>query len=91
MILDEVFTVLRESQKLMGEESNNFGKQALIVEGSNRGRCQWRDNNRERSKSRTTDYSDRECYYCGEKGHIQYQCRTLREDMKSLREYQEKF
>ena len=46
LILDEVITVLRESQKLMEEEGNNFGEQALTVEGSNRGRRQWRDNSR---------------------------------------------
>ena len=47
-------------------------------------------NSKGRSRSKPKDYSDKECYYCGEKGHIQYQCRTLREDMKSLRKYQGK-
>ncbi|VFQ94922.1 unnamed protein product [Cuscuta campestris] len=45
---------------------------------------------RERSKSRPNrDLSNVECYYCGERGHIQSRCQMMRDDLKAFRRAQE--
>ncbi|KAJ8424427.1 hypothetical protein Cgig2_010656 [Carnegiea gigantea] len=59
---------------------------------SERGRSQFkrRGGPRERSQYRSKDMSNIECYYCGEKGHVQNRCPNLKEDLVNLKKLQEK-
>lgn len=88
--LDEVVAVLRENERMMRTEGDDDGDRALAVEYSERGRSRSRGNNGSwgRSKSRPRDMSNIECYYCGEKGHIQSTCPKLREDLGNLKKLQ---
>ncbi|VFQ91499.1 unnamed protein product [Cuscuta campestris] len=92
--LDEAMAVLRENERMMSRDdlrSSDDGK-ALVVLGAERGRNQERkrDVPRERSKSRPSkDFSNVECYYCGERGHIQSRCEMMRDDLKAFRRAQE--
>ena len=93
--LDEAITIVRENERMMtqidGGASYNNHDQALAVEGSERGRNKSRrDDQRSRSKSRPRDCSNVECYYCHEKGHLQYNCPKVKEDLKTLRQFQGK-
>ncbi|GJR94867.1 retrovirus-related pol polyprotein from transposon TNT 1-94 [Tanacetum coccineum] len=56
---------------------------------SGRGRNFQRSSSKGRSKSRMGGDRDMrvvECYYCGDKGHMQVRCPQFREDLKSLRD-----
>lgn len=91
--LDEAITVVRENERMMSQIDGTSYRdgQALAVEGSERGRNKSRGNDpRSRSKSRPRDYSDVECYYCHEKGHLKYNCPKLKEDLKNLKQLQGK-
>lgn len=88
--LNEVVAVLRENERMMRTQGDDDGDRALAVEYSERGRSRSRGNNGSwgRSKSRPRDMSNIECYYCGEKGHIQSTCPKLREDLGNLKKLQ---
>ena len=58
----------------------------LALGSSKRGRSRSRGRCDLSGKFRPKDYSNVECYYCGEKGHIQRRCLTMKEDLKSLKE-----
>uniref|UniRef100_A0A803LIZ5 CCHC-type domain-containing protein n=1 Tax=Chenopodium quinoa TaxID=63459 RepID=A0A803LIZ5_CHEQI len=87
--LDEAITVVREYERMISaiDGASYHEGQALVVEGFKRGRNQSRgDGPRSRSKSRPRDYSNIECYYCHEKGHLKYNCPKLKEDLKELKQ-----
>ena len=91
LMLDDVIAVLRENERFMGKEDSSSAGGVLAVVGPTRGRTNERHGgSRERSKSRFRDYSEVECYYCGEKGHIQTRCKTLWEDMAAFKKAQQK-
>ncbi|VFQ59821.1 unnamed protein product [Cuscuta campestris] len=90
LTVDEVTTALRESERMMRNDTNNTGGDRILVA---RERGLWRnsprmhDDPRERSKSKVhRDLSDVECYYCREKGHMQVRCPQMREDLKNLKD-----
>ena len=85
---DDVIVLLCENERMRGKESaSNGGESALAFEGSNRGRSTGRcDGYQGRSKSRVRDDSEKKCYYCGEKGHIQFRCSQMCDDLKSIRQ-----
>ena len=35
---------------------------------------------------RRNDYSNKECYYCKKKGHIQMMCKEMKEDLKKMKD-----
>lgn len=90
---DEAITIVRENERMMSQIDGAAyrGEQALAVEGSERGRTKSRrDDPRSRSKSRSRDYSNVDCYYCHEVGHLKYNCSKLKEDLKNLKQLQGK-
>jgi len=90
--LNEVTTVLWESERMLRNEYSQRGDQVIAMACSKRGRSQSkrRGGPREKSQYRSKDMSSGECYYCGEKCHIQNCCPKLKEDLASLRKLQEK-
>ena len=86
--LDQALATLRENDRFMvrreGEEKKSIGD-GLFSEGSNRGRN--KDNGYQgRGKSHgRSDLSDKECYYCKKKGHIQIMCKEFKEDFKRMK------
>ena len=98
--LEEAITIVKENERMISkmdvegfEEEDGRGgdERTLAAEESGRGRNKWRRNDPHyRSKSRPREWNDRECYYCHENGHIQRNCSKAKEDLKNLKELQEK-
>lgn len=88
--MDEVTVTLRENERMMKNENINDEGEIAMAEESERGRNHSRrhDGSRGRSKSQSRpqrDMTNVQCYYCGEKGHLQLRCTQMREDLKKLR------
>ena len=85
--LDQALAALRENDRFMvrreGEEKKDVGD-GLFSEGSNGGRTKEKYQGRGRSRGRD-DLSNKECYYCKKKGHIQMMCKKFKEDLKRMR------
>ena len=85
--LDQALAALRENDRFMvrreGEEKKDVGD-GLFSEGSNGGRTKEKYQGRGRSRGRD-DLSNKECYYCKKKGHIQMMCKEFKEDFKKMR------
>jgi len=71
--MDEVTSILRENERMLRNEYSQRGDQVIATACSEHRRSQSRRKSgpRERSQSRPRDMSNVECYYCGQKGHIQ--------------------
>lgn len=78
--LKDVTNVLLENDRFLGEGKSVNNDDSLVVVGS-RGRSQWRKG----GGSRREDYSDKNYFYCGELGHIQYNCPKFTKDMSKMK------
>ena len=69
--LDELTSLLREDERIMGKNSTSSGDQALVIESSNQERSSKKENSHKgnsRSTSRARDREENlECYYCRKK------------------------
>nr|GEV30972.1 retrovirus-related Pol polyprotein from transposon TNT 1-94 [Tanacetum cinerariifolium] len=88
LTFEDVLKVLRDNERMTGSDSSSSSDKFLVADDSGRGRNFQRGSSKGRLKSRMggdRDMSVVECYYCGDKGHIQVRCPQFREDLKSLR------
>ncbi|GJY08479.1 retrovirus-related pol polyprotein from transposon TNT 1-94 [Tanacetum coccineum] len=89
LTFEDVLNVLHDNERITGNDSSSSSDKLLLADDSERGRNFQRGSSKGRSKSRMggdRDMSVVECYYCGDKGHMQVRCPQFREDLKSLRD-----
>ncbi|GJU60797.1 retrovirus-related pol polyprotein from transposon TNT 1-94 [Tanacetum coccineum] len=89
LTFEDVLKALRDNERMTGNDSSSSSDKLLLADDSGRGRNFQRGSSKGRSKSRMggdRDMSVVECYYCGDKGHMQVRCPQFREDLKSLRD-----
>lgn len=89
LTLEDVLKALRDNERMTGTSSFSSGEKVLVTEDRGRRKYFSQGSSRGRSKSRVRgdrDLSDVECYYCGEKGHMQLRCPQFRKDLKSVRD-----
>ncbi|GJZ92742.1 retrovirus-related pol polyprotein from transposon TNT 1-94 [Tanacetum coccineum] len=89
LTFEDVLKALRDKERMTGNDSSSSSDKLLLTDDSGRGRNFQRGSSKGRSKSRmggNRDMSVVECYYCGDKGHMQVRCPQFREDLKSLRD-----
>ena len=80
--MDEMTPIVRENERMLRNEYSQRGDQVIVVvcTEQRRSRSKRRGGPRERSQFRPRDMSNVECYYYGQKGHIQSPCPKLKED-----------
>ncbi|GJW59733.1 retrovirus-related pol polyprotein from transposon TNT 1-94 [Tanacetum coccineum] len=89
LTFEDVLKALRDNERMTGSDSSSSSDKLLVADDSGRGRNFQRGSSKGRSKSRMggdRDMSVVECYYCGDKGHMQVRCPQFRKDLKSLRD-----
>ena len=80
--LDQALAALRENDRFMERrdgEDKKGNNEALYGEGSRRRVKEKGYQARGKSQGRN-DYSNKECYYCKKKRHIQMMCKEMKED-----------
>ncbi|GJY60807.1 retrovirus-related pol polyprotein from transposon TNT 1-94 [Tanacetum coccineum] len=89
MELTSLVGALSDNERMTGNDSSSSSDKLLLADDSGRGRNFQHGSSKGCSKSRMggdRDMSVVECYYCGDKGHMQVRCPQFREDLKSLRD-----
>ncbi|GJU39151.1 retrovirus-related pol polyprotein from transposon TNT 1-94 [Tanacetum coccineum] len=77
LTFEDVLKALRDNERMTGNDSSSSSDKLLLADDSGRGRNFQRGSSKGRSKSRMggdRDMSVVECYYCGDKGHMQVRC-----------------
>ena len=88
MTLDQVLVALRENDRFMERRDGKDKKgsnEALFGESFRRRAKEKGYQARGKSQGRN-DYSNKECYYCKKKGHIQMMCKEMKEDLKKMKD-----
>nr|GEV19280.1 retrovirus-related Pol polyprotein from transposon TNT 1-94 [Tanacetum cinerariifolium] len=83
LTFEDVLKALRDNERMTGNDSSSGSDNLLVVDDFGRGRNFQRGSSKGRSKSRMGGV---ECYYCGDKGHMQVRCPQFCKDLKSLRD-----
>nr|GEV12695.1 retrovirus-related Pol polyprotein from transposon TNT 1-94 [Tanacetum cinerariifolium] len=89
LTFEDVLKALRDNERMTGSDSSLSSDKLLVTDDSGRGRNFQRGSSKGRSKSRMVgdrDMSVVECYYCGDKGHMQVRCPKFQDNLKSLRD-----
>ncbi|GKB12760.1 retrovirus-related pol polyprotein from transposon TNT 1-94 [Tanacetum coccineum] len=89
LTFEDVLKALRDNERMKGNDSSSSSDKLLLADDSRRGRNFQRGSSKGRLKSRMggdRDMSVVECYYCGDKGHMQVRCPQFRKDSKSLQD-----
>nr|GEW49223.1 retrovirus-related Pol polyprotein from transposon TNT 1-94 [Tanacetum cinerariifolium] len=89
LTFEVVLKALRDNDRMTGSDSSSSSNKLLVADDSGRGRNFHRNSSKVRLKSQMggdRDLSVVECYYCGEKGHMQVTCPQFCEDLKGLRD-----
>ncbi|GJR02548.1 hypothetical protein Tco_0525532 [Tanacetum coccineum] len=74
LTFEDVLKALRDNERMTGNDSSSSSDKLLLADDSGRGRNFQCVSSKDRSKSRIggdRDISVVECYYCGDKGHMQ--------------------
>ena len=80
--LDQALTALRENDRFMERhdgEDKKGSSEALFRECS-RGRAKYKRYQARGKSQGRNDYSNKECYYCKKKRHIQMMCKEMKQD-----------
>ena len=86
--LDQALAALRENDRFMerrDREDKKGNNEALYGVGS-RGRLKEKGYQARGKSQGSNDYSNKECYYCEKKGHIQIICKEMKEDLKRMKD-----
>ncbi|GJU19683.1 retrovirus-related pol polyprotein from transposon TNT 1-94 [Tanacetum coccineum] len=89
LTFEDVLKALRDNDKMTRSDNSSSIDKLLVTDDSKRERKFHLSSSKGRSKSQIggdQDMSVVECYYCGEKGHIQVRCPQFHKDLKSLRD-----